>query len=59
MAGFLSALWVKDDKGTEDVDFCQIKVFSKENTEKAMPHIFMTCHPTQDVRTVQPVTFRF
>jgi hypothetical protein len=24
---YVAALWVKDDKGIEDVDFCQVKVF--------------------------------
>ena len=54
----VATLWVKNDQGTEDVDFCQIKVFSKANPEKAMPHIFMTYTPTQDIRPDQPVTFR-
>jgi murein DD-endopeptidase MepM/ murein hydrolase activator NlpD len=56
---YVVALWVKDDRGAEDVDFCQVKVFSKENTEQAMPHIFMTYAPTQDIRPDRPVTFRF
>lgn len=56
---YVAALWVKDDRGAEDVDFCQIKVFSRSDPEKAMPHIFMTYTPTEDVRPTQPVTFRF
>jgi hypothetical protein len=56
---YVAALWVKDDQGAEDMDFCQVKAFSKSDPEKAMPHIFMTCTPTQDVRPDQPVTFRF
>ncbi len=56
---YVATLWVKDNQGVEDVDFCQIKVFSKANPEKAMPHIFMTYTPTQDIRPDQPVTFRF
>lgn len=55
----VATLWVKDDQGAEDVDFCQVKVFSKANPEKAMPHIFMTHTPTQEVRPEQAVTFRF
>ncbi len=56
---YVAALWVKDDGGAEDVDFCQVKVFSKADPEKAMPHIFMTYTPARDVRPDQPVTFRF
>jgi hypothetical protein len=56
---YVAALWVKDDKGAEDVDFCQVKVFSKPTAEPAMPHIFMTYTPTQNIRPDQPVTFRF
>jgi len=56
---YVAALWVKDDGGAEDVDFCQVKVFSKSDPEKAMPHIFMTYTPTLEVRPDQPVTFRF
>ena len=26
---YVAALWVKDDKGAEDVDFCQVKVYSR------------------------------
>ena len=56
---YVVELWVKDSQRAEDVDFCQVKVFSKSKPEKSMPHIFMTCTPTQDVRPNQPVTFRF
>ena len=56
---YVATLWVKDDKGGEDVDFCQVKVYSRPTPEPAMPHIFMTCTPTQNVRPNQPVTFRF
>jgi murein DD-endopeptidase MepM/ murein hydrolase activator NlpD len=56
---YVAALWVRDDQGAEDVDFCQIKAFSSSGPEKAMPHIFMTYTPTQDVRPDQPLTFRF
>lgn len=55
---YVAALWVKDDRGAEDVDFCQVKVFSKASPEKAMPHIFMTYTPTEGVRPDQPVTLR-
>jgi hypothetical protein len=56
---YVAALWVKDDHGIEDVDFCQVKVFSRMDTEKKMPHIFMTYTPTLDIRPDQPVRFRF
>jgi hypothetical protein len=56
---YVAALWVKDDGGNEDLDFCQVKVYSKEKPEKATPHIFMTCTPTENVRPDQPVRFRF
>lgn len=56
---YVAVLWVKDDRGNEDVDFCQVKVFSNEKPEKGMPHLYMTCTPTQDVRPDQPVRFRF
>jgi len=52
------ALWVRDDRGAEDVDFCQVKVFSRSNPEQAMPHIFMTHTPATEVETDQPVSFR-
>jgi hypothetical protein len=55
----VAALWVKDDRGAEDVDFCQVKVFSKADPEKNMPHLYMTYTPTQDIRPDQPVNFRF
>jgi hypothetical protein len=56
---YVAALWVKDDRGAEDVDFCPVKVFSRPDPEKAMGHIFMTYTPTQDLRPDQPVTLRF
>jgi len=55
---YLATLWVKDDQGREDVDFCQIKVFSRANPEKGMPHIYLSYTPTEDVRPGQPVRFR-
>jgi hypothetical protein len=56
---YVAALWVKDDRGAEDVDFCPVKVFSRADPEKALGHIFMTYTPTQDLRPDQPVTLRF
>lgn len=56
---YVATLWVKDNHGAQDVDFCQMKVFSASNPEGAMPHIFMTCTPTENTRSGQPVRFRF
>lgn len=56
---YVATLWVKDDRGAEDVDFCQVKVFSRQNPENAMPHIFMTHAPTEDIHPGQPVRFKF
>ncbi len=56
---YVATLWIKDDRGVEDVDFCQIKVFSKPTAETTMPHIFMTYTPTEEVRPGQPLRFRF
>ena len=43
----------------EDVDFCQVKVFSKTSPESGTPTIFMTYTPTEEIRVDQPVLFRF
>jgi hypothetical protein len=53
------ALWVKDDQGAEDVDFCQVKVYSRENPEKGIPHIYMSYTPTEDIRPGNLVRFQF
>jgi murein DD-endopeptidase MepM/ murein hydrolase activator NlpD len=55
---YVAELRVKDDRGSEDVDFCQVKVFSTSSPERAMPHIFMTATPTENIRPGQPVRFR-
>ncbi len=56
---YVATLWIQDEQGNEDADFCQVKVFSKNNIEKNMPHIFMSYTPTEDIRPEQPVRFRF
>lgn len=56
---YVAELWVKDDQGNEDVDFCQVKVYSKDKPEKRMPHVCMTYTPTADIPTDSPVRFRF
>jgi murein DD-endopeptidase MepM/ murein hydrolase activator NlpD len=55
----VAELWVKDDRGGLDVDFCQVKAFSAANPERAVPHIFMTSTPTENIGLGQPVRFRF
>ena len=55
---YVATLWVKDNEGNEDVDFCQIKVFSKSKTEANMPHLFMTYTPTEGLRPRSPISVR-
>ncbi len=55
---YVATLWVKDDTGAADVDFCQVKVYSAGNREHGLPHIFMTSTPTEEVRPGQPVRLR-
>ncbi len=55
---YVATLWVKDNEGNEDVDFCQIKIFSKSQPEANMPHLFLTCTPTEDLRPKTPVSVR-
>jgi hypothetical protein len=56
---YIASLRVKDDTGAEDVDFCQVKVFSKTSPEGGIPTIFMTYTPTEQICVGQPVLFRF
>jgi murein DD-endopeptidase MepM/ murein hydrolase activator NlpD len=56
---YVAELRIKDDRGAEDVDFCQIKVFTKGNPEKGIPHIYMSYVPTEAIHLGQPVRFRF
>jgi len=55
---YVATLWLKDNEGNEDVDFCQIKVFSKSKIEANMPHLFMTYTPTEDLRPRTPISVR-
>jgi murein DD-endopeptidase MepM/ murein hydrolase activator NlpD len=55
---YIASLWVKDETGAEDVDFCQVKVFSKASPESGIPTIFMTYTPTEEICVNQPVLFR-
>jgi len=52
-------LHIKDNKGNEDVDFCNVKVFAKSAPKNPMPTIFASCIPSLGVRQKQNVTFRF
>jgi hypothetical protein len=55
---YVATLWVKDNEGNEDVDFCQIKVFSKSRAEANMPHLFLTYTPTEDLHPKTPIAVR-
>jgi murein DD-endopeptidase MepM/ murein hydrolase activator NlpD len=55
---YVASLWVKDNEGNEDVDFCQIKVFSKSETEANMPHLFLSYTPTEGLRPRTPISVR-
>jgi hypothetical protein len=55
---YVAALRVKDDQGREDVDFCKVKVFTRDAPEESIPTIFMTHSPTHNVVVGQPVFFR-
>jgi len=56
---YIATLWVKDEKGTQDVDFSKVKVFTKSSPEGSIPTIFMTHTPTNNILVYQPVLFRF
>ncbi len=55
---YIATLRVTDSKGGEDVDFCRVKVFTKDAVEKNMPTIFMTHSPTLNLSVGQTVSFR-
>ncbi len=55
---YMAALWVEDEKGSRDVDFCKVKVYSGEKAEDVMPILFLTYSPSRDVRVGQAVYFR-
>ena len=56
---YTAALWIEDDQGARDVDFCKIKVFSAAEPEPVIPALYMTCAPTKLIDVNQPVSFRF
>jgi hypothetical protein len=55
---YISTLWIKDERGREDVDFCKVKVFTASSPEGSVPTIFMTHIPARDIVVDQPVLFR-
>ncbi|MDP2898183.1 MAG: PKD domain-containing protein [bacterium] len=55
---YMAALYVEDEKGLRDVDFCKVKVYSKDKVEDVMPIFFLTYSPSRGVRVGQTVYFR-
>jgi len=55
---YMAALWVEDEKGSRDVDFCKVKVYSRNKVEDVMPILFLTYSPSRDIRAGQAVYFR-
>ena len=56
---YIATLWVKDEQGRRDVDFCKVNVFTASSPESSLPRIFMTHYPARDIVVDQPVHFRF
>jgi hypothetical protein len=55
---FIATLFIKDDKGAEDIDFCKVKIYPINGQLKGIPTIFMTYTPTMNILPHQPVQFR-
>ena len=55
---YVATLWIEDGRGARDVDFCKIKVFSRDLPEAVIPSLFMTCWPTRIVDVNLPVDFK-
>lgn len=55
---YIASLWVRDEKGRVDVDFCKVKVFPKSDRQSGLPTIFMTHTPTADIPVNSPVLFK-
>jgi hypothetical protein len=55
---YMATLWVEDERGLRDVDFCKVKVYSKDKVEDVMPILFLTYWPSRGVRAGQTVYFR-
>lgn len=58
-AGCYSAcLWIEDNHGNRDVDFCTVKVFSRSGPEDVIPTLFVTFYPSAGIFVEDPVNFR-
>ena len=55
---FMATLFVTDDKGNEDVDFCKVKVYPSSGELKPIPIILMSYTPTVDIVVGEPVKFK-
>lgn len=55
---YMATLWIEDAEGVRDVDFCKVKVYTRDQVEDVMPIIYLTQAPTRGVRRGQPVYFR-
>ncbi len=55
---YMAELWIQDDRGNEDVDFCKIKVYTKGNIQKIIPAIFMCHTPTLNIKSNEEITFQ-
>ena len=55
---YIAALWIKDDRGAVDVDFCKVKVYSRSAPEGVIPTLFVTYYPSAEVHADEPVNFR-
>jgi len=55
---YIARLWVKDERGATDVDFCKIKVYSRGAPEDVIPTLFVTYKPSADVQVNDPVSLR-
>jgi hypothetical protein len=54
----MAALWVEDRRGRRDVDFCKVKVYTRGDPERVIPHLFVTFSPAGEVPADYPVSFR-
>ncbi|MBN1845683.1 MAG: peptidoglycan DD-metalloendopeptidase family protein [Sedimentisphaerales bacterium] len=54
----MAALWIRDDQGRIDVDFCKVKVFSRPDPEDVIATLFVTYTPSAPIRVDQAITFR-
>jgi len=55
---YIASLWIRDETGRQDVDFCKVKVFAKSDRQSGLPTIFMTHTPTADITVDRPVLFK-